>query len=103
MGPDDLLPLANSDNRPLFIRLVAHALVGAATLEDAELLCRLATHGYRMVARAAGLRLVVLAGSDGIGRLQKALVTVDEHEDLNSLLTATRDAELQLYGLAQLW
>lgn len=58
----DLLPIKNTINRPLYIRLVAYAAVGSAGKPDEQLLTRLVTHPYGLIARAAAGRLVMLFG-----------------------------------------
>lgn len=68
----DLLPLRVENNRALYLRLVAYAIIGAAKMENSALLVKLAQHEYRMIARAAAIRLVQLAGDAGIRMLQSA-------------------------------
>lgn len=55
----DLLPLKESGNRALYLRVVSHAMIGAAGRDNLDLLQRLAQHNYRMIARAAAIRLCV--------------------------------------------
>jgi len=97
------LPLRYSDNRTLYIRLVAHAVIGASRLKDSDLLCRLARHDYQLVARSAAVRLVALHGDAAIRLLQGTISKAIESGEAESLATAIRDAEIQQMGLAQLW
>lgn len=49
------LPLKNIENRALYVRIVANALIGSAGVDDLKLLQALAQHEYRLVARAAAV------------------------------------------------
>ena len=40
-------PLKNIDNRALYVRIVANALIGSAGIDDLKLLQALAQHEYR--------------------------------------------------------
>jgi hypothetical protein len=99
MRKSDLLPIAQPANRTLFIRLVAHTIIGGAQSADSDLLCRLAMHPYRMIARAAAIRLIAILGADGMSRLLSVLAGKIENDD--SLAVAIRDAEMQHYGVAE--
>ena len=99
----DLLPLKRLDNRTLYLRLVAHALIGAARRNNLDILKRLAQHDYRMIARAAAIRLARVAGDSGIRILQSAVDAAIEHGNAESFGLAVRDAEIQRLGLAELW
>jgi hypothetical protein len=93
----DLLPLKHLDNRTLYLRLVAHAMIGAARRNDLDILKRLAQHDYRMIARAAAIRLARVAGDAGIRVLQSAVDAAIEHGNAKSFGLAVRDAEIQKY------
>lgn len=56
-----------------------------------------------MIARAAAIRLTTIAGSNGIRMLQSTAIEAIESENAESLAMALRDAEIQEFGLAQLW
>jgi energy-coupling factor transporter ATP-binding protein EcfA2 len=102
-SPRDLLPLARRDNRALYLRIVAHAIIGAAQKENIDLLKKLAQHTYRMIARAAAIRLTRLAEDDGIRMLQSAITEAIDQRNAGSFAVALRDAEIQRFGLADLW
>lgn len=99
----DLLPLKDSDNRALYLRMVSHAMVGAARQNNLGLLKELAQHDYRMIARAAAIRLARLAGDAGIKMLQSAVAAAIERGNGEAFGLAVRDAEIQRLGLAELW
>jgi hypothetical protein len=99
----DLLPLTYQNNRALYLRMVAHAMIGAARRENADLLKKLAQHGYRMIARAAAIRLTRLAEDVGVRMLQSAATEAIEQGNAESFAVALRDAEIQRFGLAELW
>jgi len=95
--------LKHLDNRALYLRLVAHAVVGAAGQNDLDLLEKLAQHDYRMIARAAAVRLAQLGGDDGIKILQSAVKEAIERGNAEAFGIALRDAEIQRFGLAEIW
>jgi len=94
------LPLKSRDNRALYLRLVAHAIIGATGQDDIELLKRLAQHEYRMIARAAAVRLAQLGGDGGIKALQSASTDAIVHGNAEAFGQAVRAAEMQRLGLA---
>jgi hypothetical protein len=100
---NELLPIRNAANRTLYLRLVAHAVIGAARVEDCDLLCRLARHEFRMISRAAGIRFAALAGDEGIRMLQSGAMDAIQRGEAESLASAIRDAEIEQFGLAHLW
>jgi hypothetical protein len=102
-SPQDMLPLRNRDNRSLYVRLAAYGLIGASQEGDQRLLCQLACHSYRLIARAAGIRLVRIAGEEGMRTLVSRATEVIEGGDAEALAGALRDAEIEHYGIAQLW
>ena len=99
----DLLTLKHLDNRALYLRIVAHAMIGAARQGDLDLLQRLTQHNYRMIARAAAIRLARLAGDAGIKMLQSTVAAAIERGNGEPFGLAVRDAEIQRLGLAELW
>jgi len=99
----DLLPLKHLDNRTLYLRLVAHAMIGAARRNNLDILKRLAQHDYRMIARAAAIRIARVAGDSGIRILQTSVDAAIEHGNGEVFGLAVRDAEIQRLGLAELW
>jgi hypothetical protein len=98
----DKLALKYMYNRALYLRLVAHAIIGAARADNLDLLGRLAQHKYRMIARAAAVRLAQLGGDDGIKMLQSAVSPAIESGNSEAFGLAVRDAEMQRFGLAQM-
>lgn len=90
------------DNRTLYLRLVAHAIIGAAGRDDVELLKRLAQHEFRMIARAAAVRLAELGEDAGIRILQAVTTGAIEHGKAEAFGLAVRDAEMFRLGLANL-
>jgi hypothetical protein len=98
----DKLPLKSLDNRALYLRLVAHTVIGGAWHDNLDLLKELAQHGYRMIARAAAVRLAQLAGEDGIRTLQSVSTHAIEHGNAEAFGLAVRDAEIERLGLADL-
>ena len=101
-SPEDLLPLKNSDNRALYLRVVGHAMIGAAGLENMGLLAELAQHEYKMIASAAAIRMARLASDAGIKTLQVAVSTAIEHGNAEPFGVAVRDAEIAKFGLFEL-
>ena len=99
----DLLPIRHGYNQTLYRRLVAHALIGAGTLKDVDLLKKMALHVYRMIARAAAIRLTELTGEQGIKTLQSLTGDAVATGQVESLSLAIREAELHDSGVAQLW
>jgi len=99
----DMLSVRVPFNRGLYLRLVAHAAIGAAQMENADLLKKLAQHKFHLVARAAAIRLTKLAGDAGIKLLQTATTEAIDQGNTESFAFALRDAEIQSLGLAELW
>jgi len=96
------LPLKNIDNRALYVRVVANALIGSAGIDDLKVLQALSRHEYRLVARAAAVRLAQF-GDDGMAVLQSAVSGAIEGHVSESFGAAVRDAEIQRFGLIELW
>ena len=101
--PRDRLPVARVSNRGLYIRLAGYAMIGLATSGDTELLAKLAGHYFRLMARAAAVRLVRLVGEEGLRILAAETERDFEHRNLNSLADALRYAEFELHGVITLW
>jgi hypothetical protein len=99
----DMLSARIPFNRGLYLRLVAHAAIGAAQMENADLLKKLAQHRFHLVARAAAIRLTKLAGDAGIRLLQSVTTDAINKGNTESFAFALRDAEIQSLGLADLW
>ncbi|MDD1757106.1 MAG: DUF4062 domain-containing protein [Methanotrichaceae archaeon] len=99
----DLLPLRLSENRRLFIRLAAYGMIGAATKEDKELLTKLATHNYGLIARAAAIRLVRLLGDKALRELSAKVEESIQKGESKSLADALRSAEIEFFSVASLW
>jgi hypothetical protein len=83
----------------LYLRLVAHAIIGAAGRGDLDLLKKLALHEFRMIARAAAIRLAQLGEDGGIGMLQSVTADAIEHGRAEAFGLAIRDAEMLRLGL----
>ena len=99
----DLLPLRVKYNRALYVRLVAHTVIGSSTMQDSPLLQKLAQHEFHLIARAAAIRLTKLAGNAGLKLLQSCTTEAIAHGHTESFAFAFRDAEIQTLGLAELW
>lgn len=99
----DSLAVRTQYNRALYLRLVAHAVIGAARRSDLAILKKLTQHEFRLISRAAAIRLTELGGDDGIGLLQELATEAVTHGKAESVASALRDAEMQALGLAQLW
>jgi len=99
----DLLPVKVKYNRALYIRLVAHAVIGASRMQDSYLLQKLAQHEFHLIARAAAIRLIKLGGEAGMRLLQSSTAEAIAKGRTESFAFALRDAEIQTLGLAQLW
>jgi hypothetical protein len=61
--PEAFLPLQNEGNRPLFIRLLAHAIVGLVRSSDDALLRSLLQHSFITISSAAAIRCLNLSGT----------------------------------------
>ena len=92
-------PLKSLYNRALYIRLVAHALIGSSGQSDNELLRSLCLHEFRMIARAAAIRLAQLEGDPGIRLLQSAVTDAIERQHAQAFGLAVREAEIDVFGL----
>lgn len=99
----DLLPINDLDNRALYVRLAAYAIIGAAGKNDQEHLISLAAHGYGLIARAAAIRLVRLSGETALRMLSRKADESIQKGRGESLAGALRSAEIELFGLASFW
>lgn len=99
IGRRELLPLIGSDNRALYIRIIAHAAIGAATKDDIKELVILSNHQYGLVARGAALKLARLLGPDSLKVLSDNIENAVQSGHPNSCAEALRHAEMSLYGV----
>ncbi len=98
----DKLNLREPTNLSLYLRLVAHAMIGTSGPEDLKLLRQLTQHRYRMVAKAAAVRLVELVGDEGIKILQSNVRDAIERRNAEPFGGAIREAEIEALKLADL-
>jgi hypothetical protein len=103
MPKEKLLPLNNFENRTFFIRLAAYAMIGAATEKDEELLAKLASHKYGLVAQFAAARLVRLTGERGLDRLSSRIDENLKEDEAQDLAGALRAGEMDFYGLIRVF
>lgn len=94
-----LLPLTNADNRALYIRLAAYAVIGASTSADARYLLELTTHQYSLIARAASVKLVELFEIDAFKMLSDRIDDAMLNGKVAPLSEALRYAEMQFYAV----
>lgn len=97
------LPLQNKSNRTLYIRAVAHAVIGVAQKSDVELLCRLVSHPFSIISRSAAIKLIGLFGETGMQTLQSKISEMIHDGEAENVAEALRAAEIHQYGLARLW
>jgi hypothetical protein len=95
----ELLPLASADNRALYIRLAAYAVIGACTSSDARYLLELTTHQYSLISRAAAVKLVELFGIDAFRMLSDRIDDTMLSGKVAPLSEALRYAEMQFYAV----
>ncbi|MGI0016398.1 MAG: hypothetical protein ACREBU_23505, partial [Nitrososphaera sp.] len=95
----ELLPLSEVGNKGLYVRLAAYSAIGAAKLKDRKILLDLAQHYFRLVARAAGIRLIRLNGESALRQLISLLESSFEKGTAESLADAIRYAEMDYFGL----
>lgn len=102
--PDNyLLPIRSLDNRSLYVRLAAYAMVGAANEEDQDRLLDLANHSYSLIASAAMIRLVHLVGDNAFQRLRAKIDESIKKRQAELIAEALRSAEIEFFGVASLW
>ena len=95
----DLLPIQSIDNRALYIRLAAFGIIGMAKEEDLELLTKLTTHSYSLIARAAAGRIVNLVGQDALSALSNGIDESLQIGRAESLAEALRFGEMELFSI----
>lgn len=93
------LPIKNPGNRPLFIRLAGYALLGFATKADTDLLLRLATHEYGLIARSAAKRLVGFFGTEALAMLTSRIDEGIQEEKTKSIANAIAAAEMEIFAV----
>lgn len=98
----DLLPILSVDNRSLYIRLAAFAVIGAAKKGDLDLLLRLTGHNYGLIAGAAATSIVDLLGDDALRRLSETVDDSIRRGRSESLAQALRSAEMELFHIVSL-
>lgn len=99
-SPGALLPIRESTNRPLYIRVAAYAVLGAAREDDEDLLIRLAGHEYGLIARSAARCLVRCFGSKALELLTAQIDESVSRGKAKSIASALAEAEMQLLGVA---
>jgi hypothetical protein len=97
------LPLKNKSNRTLYVRIVAHAVIGAAQKADSDVLCRLVSHAFSLVSRSAAIKLITLFGDKGMQIIQSKISDMIQDGDAKNVAQALRAAEIHQFGLARLW
>ena len=95
--PNALLPLRNEGNRPLFIRLLAHAIVGLVRSSDDTLLRSLLHHDFTTIASAAVIRMSELTGDAALSALSMEVDDAISAGRGQTLASAIRGAEENLY------
>jgi len=95
--PKALLPLQNEGNRPLFIRLLAHAIVGLVRSSDDAVLRSLLRHSFITIASAAAIRMSELAGDAALDALSMEVDDTISAGRGGGLASAIRGAEEGLY------
>ena len=99
----DLLLLKNRNNRSLYVRLAAYAMIGIAEKENQEDLIRLANHEYGLISRTAAIRLARLMKEKALALLSSRVDDVIQSAGSKLLASALRAAELELYDVVRLW
>ena len=101
--PKEMLPLRETANRALYVRLVAYAAIGRSNEKDEKLLLELAGHSYGLIARAAAVRLVHLFSERALRKLIATTKDCMRKGRSEALATSLRSAEIELFGVASLW
>jgi hypothetical protein len=99
---DALLPLANVDNRALYIRLVAYGIIGAAKSEEIQPLVQLCSHEYTSIARAAASQLAHLLDRQALRILAENIDIGVQQGAAASLAEALRSAEMAVFRVVGL-
>ena len=99
----ELLPIQHLENKALYIRLAAYAIIGSTNKEDYELLLKLTGHNYGLIARTAAIRFVHLFGEGSLKKLGTKVDDGIQKVQSKSLADAIRSAEIEFFGVANLW
>jgi hypothetical protein len=97
VSPANLLPLQNQGNRPLFIRLLAHAVVSLVRSSDDALLRALLRHSFTTISSAAAVRMSELIGDAALKEVSKDIDDAIIARRGGDLAAAIRRAEEALY------
>jgi hypothetical protein len=97
VASDAVLPLKNQGNRPLFIRLLAHAVVGLVRSSEDTLLRSLLHHRFSTISSAAAIRMCELIGDAALNAISIEVDGAISAGRGNSLASAIRSAEESLY------
>jgi hypothetical protein len=92
-----VLPLQNQGNRLLFIRLLAHAIVGLARSIEDELLTLLLRHSFRTISGAAAIRMAELVGDRALDLISNDVDESIARGRASILASVIRVAEESLY------
>jgi hypothetical protein len=92
-----VLPLKNQGNRPLFIRLLAHAIVGLVRSSEDTLLRSFLHHSFITISSAAAVRMSELIGDAALGALSMEVDEAISAGRADTLASAIRGAEESLY------
>jgi hypothetical protein len=96
-----LLPIKCVDNRALYVRLVAHGLIGTVRVGQEDDLVALAGHNYRLIASGAAIRLVRLGGDGAFRKLSARVDAVLQEGRAGIFAVALRAAEMEFFGLTK--
>jgi len=91
-----------ADNRALHVRFVANALIRSAWKNELYFLQALAHHEYRLVARAAAV-MPAQFGDEGMAMLQSSGTEAIERQAAENFGLVVRVAEIERFGLIELW
>ena len=97
LPPDTQLPLQNQANRPLFIRLLAHAIVGLVRSSDNDLLRKLLHHEFITISSAAAIRMSELMGDSALTAISMEVDEAITTGRGRGLASAIRRVEERLY------
>ena len=98
----ELLPIQAVENRSLYIRLAAYAMIGSGKKQDLELLLRLTNHSYGLIARAAAESIVRLFGESALRNLSTQIDESLQRGQAELLSDALRSAEMELFHMVSL-
>ncbi len=97
MKPDMLLPLANDGNRALFIRLLAHAIVGLVRSSNDNLVRSMLHHEFTTISSAAAIRLSEILGEAALTTISTEVDDAIRGGRSRTLASAIGAAEERLY------